>query len=557
MSIEAVENVTPIRTRTPSELARAGEELPKQAEITISDIASEWLPDVLIMLERAGLYRRGVGKKVASIVRVRGREIEAVWTLGSKSLDLLLQSVGVALVKGEGKPATLDKRRPWLEEAALGLAPVTCSGLEPLTDIGTDPIVTRYGSIVSEPGYYGTGPDTGVMIIEHEQGSGRAMIDVPEVGSVTRAQASKAFRKLAEIFADFPFVDSDLEIVKCLSLPITLAVRPVVDTCPLFVITANRRGTGKGKLGEGLAWLAGVEPWSAFVPKHDEEFGKRLDSELMKRGRLVVADEVSADKGIAFSSSTLNAYSTTEALSIRVMGGNETLTVGSTVILGIGNHVVVEDDTRRRVVPIVLATEHVDPVNRDDFTFAPAGQWLATLKSREAEFKGALWTLIRWCLDARGQQGPARVPGFPSGPGPSSFGLWHGTVMAPLAELAGVSLGREAWHRADETTDHGLTCTRWLAGWIRRKDPCGMTATQIAESLRECSDLERGECPIKNWAEKPPTSGRVGRDLRPYLGRVIEDPNGARVWVTRKDPRGGCAYFAVETRQDGPCAGLA
>lgn len=163
------------------------------------------------------------------------------------------------------------------------------------------------------------------------------------------------------VLGDFPFVGegSRAHAWALLLLPF---VRDLVsgDT-PLHLVTAPTHGTGKGLLVDALLTPAlGRTPRSVAAGSEDE-WRKRITSQLLKGPSVVFVDNVPPDPGL--NSPTMAAVLTCEGLwEDRILGKSEVVTLPvRNLWVATGNNVAVSEENARRVCRIHLDRGVEDP----------------------------------------------------------------------------------------------------------------------------------------------------------------------------------------------------
>ena len=126
--------------------------------------------------------------------------------------------------------------------------------------------------------------------------------------------------------------------------------RHLIGRQPMILIIGNQPGTGKTLLAKfALGPIYGVPNATPF-PKDDAALQKLLFTKLISGAPYVLIDDL-----INLSSTTLNQYATSEAISDRVLGGNkEFCGVNRMQIVSTGNNLTVTPDIERRSLIIDL-----------------------------------------------------------------------------------------------------------------------------------------------------------------------------------------------------------
>jgi hypothetical protein len=283
-----------------------------------------------------------------------------------------------------------------------------------LLGISETPILRPDGRIISTSGY---DPVTGLWV------DGRApVMAIPE--QVSREAALTAARTLLAPFDEFPFVDRELDRSVILAYLITLAVRLLLPTAPLFCFSATTPGSGKGLLVE-VANLIVLGHDAATMPPAtdgggDEEARKRITSLLIQGVSSVNLDNNTR----AIGGDALNTWLTASEWSDRILGSNEIAKLPSRVTCAAtGNNVTVRGDTTRRAL---LA--QVDPgVERPELRQFREKDLRGKVLRDRPELLTALFTILRAYQQAGSPGNRDRLLG--------RFEEWSAAVCAPIRWL--------------------------------------------------------------------------------------------------------------------------
>ena len=162
-----------------------------------------------------------------------------------------------------------------------------------------------------------------------------------------------------EVLADFPFVAVRYRAA-AISAILTAVCRPVLDICPMYVITSSQYSDGKSVLSGLIAASCGVEASMSALTRggSDEEQEKQLSAILSRGRRVVTLDNHDGE----FRSSALTETLTSTNPEFRILGKNETRSVpNKTMFILNGVNTTPALDLQTRSVFIRLARTTVDP----------------------------------------------------------------------------------------------------------------------------------------------------------------------------------------------------
>ena len=224
-----------------------------------------------------------------------------------------------------------------------------------LRGISESPIFRDDGTLHSKPGY---DPSTQLYV------EGRVPpIDLPE--NVTRADALGALEIAFSPFREFPFVDLELGRSCVLAYLLTLLVRPLIPTAPMFIFSATTPGTGKGLLVEVANTLVRGRDAAIMPPVR----GKESQEEMRKRLTSVIAHGMSSlnidNCTQPLGGDALNALLTTTEWTDRQLGSNRIIKMPVCVTLAAtGNNLGVRGDMVRRTILTQLDAQVERPEQR-------------------------------------------------------------------------------------------------------------------------------------------------------------------------------------------------
>jgi putative DNA primase/helicase len=166
--------------------------------------------------------------------------------------------------------------------------------------------------------------------------------------------AINALADLRELIDECAFADSKSRS-GALAMLLTAVSRSAYDFAPLFAITANTPGAGKGALTQVATILAAGKLSSGMTTFHPEEveFKKSLISTLQSGSPVVSFDNI--DRRHEFGGADLETALTNTEFTGRMLGGNANGSFSTRVLfLANGNRLRLSLDMSRRVILITL-----------------------------------------------------------------------------------------------------------------------------------------------------------------------------------------------------------
>jgi hypothetical protein len=223
-----------------------------------------------------------------------------------------------------------------------------------LRGVRESPTLRSDGSILQTPGY---DPATGLLYDPKSE-----FPVVPE--NPTRADAERASALLAHVFRDFKFA-SGADATVCLAAILTAAIRPALETAPIFGFDAPQFGAGKS-LAANL--VSGIVHGTKLVGKSwasdEAENEKRLYSALLAGEHSYFADNV--EKGEPFGGEAIAAILTQDQWAARKLGKSEQPPVSTRVMFYVtGVNLTFTADLVRRALKCRIDPGVERPENRE------------------------------------------------------------------------------------------------------------------------------------------------------------------------------------------------
>jgi hypothetical protein len=470
---------------------------------------------------RGGLTRPAGAPRLAAVppAKLRGELAAAAQFMGRKEKN--------------GRVVVAPVHPPdWLVKAVDARA--DWPGVRHLEAVTEAPLLRPDGSVLQRPGY---DPATGLLYDPAD-----AFPPVPD--APTHADAIRARDALLEPLADFPFA-TDAHKAAALAALLTPLARFAFDgPAPLFFITANTRGTGKGLLADVLATVAFGRPFArAAYSRDDDEMRKVILALALEGERAVLLDNVAG----TFGGPALDAALTSVEWSGRVLGQSRQARLPLLATwYATANNPIVGADTARRVCECRLESPEERPEERAGFRHPDLLAWVR--QERPRLLAAALTILSAYCRAGRPELGLR-----PWG----SFEGWSGLVRAAVAWVGLPDPGATRQELVERADTEAQALQGLLAGW-EEIDPAGagVTASQALKALKadpdqygtlravlaEAFELSSGDLP---------SAQRLGKMLRRFAGRVA----GGRCFAARPGHGGVTVWSVRPAGRDGPGGG--
>lgn len=282
-------------------------------------------------------------------------------------------------------------------------------GIRVASAIVEQPVLRPDGTVLQTDGY-----DAGTGLVLMPSGE---FLPVPERPS--RFDAVAALAELLEIFADFPFA-AECHRSAALASLLTMFARPAIDgCCPLMMVEASTRGTGKTRLVDAVMTVATGRDAAKRSYSTDIEEMRKVYTSVIFAGRSVLfLDNIM--RGIG--DPALDSALTSRTHEDRVLGESRSqVAPNRLVIFGSANNPIYLGDTARRTLPIRLESKLENPEERQDFRHPNLLEWCRSERPRLV--RAALTLLRAWVVAGRPDMG---LPLW------GSFEEWSRVVPAAL-----------------------------------------------------------------------------------------------------------------------------
>ena len=297
----------------------------------------------------------------------------------------------------------------------------------------------------------------------------------------TEAAAREALDALKHLISEF-HLRAEIDRSASVCAMITAATRSQLPLAPAFNISASMSGSGKSYLAELIALFAGPgAPISTGYPVKAEEAGKAILTILMTQPAVVLFDDMQTNW---IPHSVINRMLTSDHIEDRKLGGNELAKVSTaTLVMGTGNNVEPEKDTRRRVVSIYLSPSANSPA-----TLAYSMRPTDTVRANRGRYVAHALTIVRaWIAAGRPAADVTEI---------GSYGAWSDLCRQPLL-------------------------------WLGEPD----SATSLIQQVEEDPDAEALSALLKAWHLE---FGKNAAMLRTVVERAASDPD-SDLWLAMQE----------------------
>lgn len=374
--------------------------------------------------------------------------------------------------------------------------------VRPLAGIAECPCIRPDGTVLDVPGY-----DAGTHLL-YEPSAEVTVSMVP-----TEADARSAVAELLELVADFPFASPAHQSAWLAGL-LSLLARPAIDgPCPLLLIDASERGSGKTLLADIIGLIvSGRTLPRRTMPEKPEEWKKSLLAIAIAADPVILIDNVTRQ----LRSDALDAVLTGTSYRERLLGKNEELTLDvRTLFIVTANNASLSPDLVRRSVHARLEANTERPESRSGFAYPDIR---AHILEHRGKYLRAGLTVLRAYFVAGCPDMKLRPMG--------SFEAWSKVIRNALV-WAGQPDPLETQEALRETSDpeqEGLE--QLLAAWNVVYGEKGVTVRNLLADLADPADPRERELltAISVFCDtepgKLPSPKRLGNKLRTLRGRI-------------------------------------
>lgn len=402
------------------------------------------------------------------------------------------------------------------------------------------------GSIIEKPGYDET---TGVLYTPK-----LPFQPVPE--KPTRQEAAAAYRRIEDLFIDFPFAEPRYRAMAIAALLTPIARPAFRGHSPMFFVEANVRGVGKTLVVDAIhTLLYGNSAPRKVISRDDEEMRKKITTIGIEGAPIVLFDNIRS----TLDSPSLESAITGDAWSDRALGSNKDIDVVlNCVWFGTGNNVEYAGDISRRIARIRMVSKDQHPEARANFKYPKLLEHIAA--SRETLIVDCLTVLRAYVVASKPEQKLNAWGGFS---GWSSLVraaiVWAGMVdpysLDDSQDMDAESLAIEslihAWERVarrmdgpagSETTTGFHTATKVLEFVVQKQSESGKDS--YGRDIDKFDDFQEAMHAVFGLAPRQyiDASKRVGRKFAEVRDRVFSGKH-----LVSKPNRTGVMTWSVQT----------
>lgn len=322
----------------------------------------------------------------------------------------------------------------------------------------------------------------------------------------TRAAAEAALAALKNLVSEF-HMRSEHDRSAAICMILTAAMRSRLPLAPAFNLSASTPGSGKSYLAQLASAFAGpAAPMNLSYPVRADEASKAIMTALLPQPAVLLFDDMQTNW---IPHSIINKMLTSEAISDRLLGGNQSATVGTrALVLGTGNNREPEKDLRRRVVSIYLSPLHQTPA-----TLEYKGRPVEEVRSRRGLYVAHALTIVRaWIAAGRPM---TEVPTI------GSFGTWSDLCRQPLLWLGQNDPAQTLLDQLDSDPETE-TLIEFFNAWHAHFGKASVTARSVMDFVEadDSTDLAQVMAEGPYMDAKGINRHRFGQYLRRHVNRV-------------------------------------
>jgi hypothetical protein len=280
--------------------------------------------------------------------------------------------------------------------------------------------------------------------------------------------AKDALLELTELLSGFPF-ESPVDFSAAIAAVLSAVIRPALETCPAYLVTAHDLGSGKTTLARLIALFAGQHV-SLDWKKDSASQSKVIYTALLEGHSCILFDNLIDN----WMNATLAVVLTDSVFADRLFMKHQSVSVSTkALILATGNNVKAVKDLTRRVVPINLDTQGVNPAGKAKFD----------PEARVKENQGYWIMLALKILQDFIKAGKPKV----DLPVIGSYPQWSNTVRQCMPWLGLVDAGQNLVDAVGEDPDLQLLEVL-LVNWFEILKDKPVTTAQLLEQIGWATD---------------------------------------------------------------------
>ena len=344
--------------------------------------------------------------------------------------------------------------------------------LPSITGILQGPVVNERGELINRNGYHMIG---GLGFYQTGAIEG---LTLPEK-TILKDEAADALERVLDLLTDFGFADSELDPLKWVAMVLTQLVRPIIDFCPLWIVTANTSRAGKTILIDALGLIChGMRPARTGFPQNpdrrDEELSKIISGFAFEGRSLLTFDNLT--DGTQVRSDELCRNATSEMIQNRQLHGHNQIggmNVGQYILNG--NNISPASDIIGRTVLIQVKCNDPNPGLRNSKVAFKHGAIDKHIeKNRVAILRDCLTIVAAYIQNGR-----------PETPGKSlaGFDAWTDLVCGSIRWASGL----DPIHRTNEETrrfdEQSNALGSLVTNWIEKFGDIGMKARNVFKKI--------------------------------------------------------------------------
>lgn len=346
------------------------------------------------------------------------------------------------------------------------------------------------------------------------------------------------------VFKDKPVEKMGRYMAAAISGIMTGVCRPVLDICPMYVVSSPQHSDGKSVLSGVIAASVGCEAANGALTKsgNEEEQEKQLCAILLRARPVVVFDNMDGE----FRSLPLVEVLTSTHPEFRILGKSETRSIpNKTFFISNGVNHVPALDLQTRSVSIKLARSDLDSYRKFKYNDVVGH----TYKVR-GDVQSAVISLIKWAqTQPDGDWKPTH-----------RFKMWDRLVRRTMMVIYGVDIAPPISEDSERVMDpkeevRGMFLRYLKHCWdigVRDKTSKGkerafFRAKTISDRIVDGSDEDDWLCVLSGKSKMYSINQRVGFTLGGVRGVPFEE-NGEIYRLTRYEVEKASAY-KIEVRR--------
>ena len=344
--------------------------------------------------------------------------------------------------------------------------------LPSITGILQGPVCNERGELVNRNGYHMIG---GLGFYQTGAVEG---LTLPEK-TILKDEAADALERVLDLLTDFGFVDPELDPLKWVAMVLTQLIRPIIDFCPLFLVTANTSRAGKTILIDALGLIChGQRPARTGFPQNpdrrDEELGKIISGFAFEGRSLLTFDNLT--DGTQVKSDELCRNTTSEMIQNRQLHSHNQLggmNVGQYILNG--NNISPASDTIGRSILIQVKCNDPNPGLRNSKVAFKHGALDKHIeKNRVAILRDFLTIVAAYIQNGR-----------PETPGKSlaGFDAWNDLVCGSIRWASGLDPIDRTNEEARAFDEQSNALGSLVTNWIEKFGDIGMKARNVFKKI--------------------------------------------------------------------------